>query len=117
MTASTSTEPKVALVILNWNGRDDVLNCVSTLPRLRYRNYEATVVDNASSDGSVEALHTRFPQQRILRMEKNLGFCGGNNRGIADAVARGAEYVLLLNNDTEMHPDLIGALVQVAGTD
>ncbi|MCK6556417.1 glycosyltransferase family 2 protein [Candidatus Binatia bacterium] len=109
--------PRVAVVILNWNGRDDILNCVSTLPRLTYPNYSATVVDNASADGSVEALRERFPRQRVLVMEKNLGFCGGNNRGIRDALANGADYVLLLNNDTEMHPELISELVRVAVTD
>lgn len=109
--------PKVAIVILNWNGRDDVLNCVSTLPRLTYPNYTATVVDNASVDGSVAALRERFPQQRVLVMEKNLGFCGGNNRGIQDALGYGAEYVLLLNNDTEMHPELVTELAGVARSD
>lgn len=109
--------PRVAVVILNWNGRDDLLNCVSTLPRLTYPNYVAIVVDNASADGSIEALRECFPQQRVLVMEKNLGFCGGNNRGIADALAHGADYVLLLNNDTEMHPELITELVRVAESD
>jgi len=109
--------PKVAIVILNWNGREDVLNCVSTLPRLVYPNYLATVVDNASTDGSVEALRQRFPQQRLLVMEKNLGFTGGNNRGIADALANGADFVLLLNNDTELHPRLLDELVGVAESD
>jgi GT2 family glycosyltransferase len=111
------SEPRVAIVILNWNGRDDVLNCVSTLPRLTYPNYTATVVDNGSADGSDEAMRERFPQQRVLVMEKNLGFCGGNNRGIEDALANGADYVLLLNNDTEMHPELVSELVRVAVTD
>ncbi len=109
--------PRVAIVILNWNGREDVLNCVSTLPRLTYENYVATVVDNASSDGSVEALRQRFPEQRVLALERNLGFTGGNNRGIADALAHAADYVLLLNNDTEMHPELVSELVRAAGTD
>jgi GT2 family glycosyltransferase len=113
----SETPPRVALVILNWNGRDDVLNCVASLPRLEYPNYTATVVDNASSDGSVDALRQRFPAQRVLVMEKNLGFTGGNNRGIADAVAAGADYVLLLNNDTEMHPRLVSELVRVAQSD
>jgi GT2 family glycosyltransferase len=116
-TIEHSTLPKVALVILNWNGRDDVLGCVASLPRLTYANYTATVVDNASADGSVEALRQRFPSQRVMVMEKNLGFCGGNNRGIADALEQGAEYVLLLNNDTEMHPALVDELVRVARSD
>jgi len=116
-TMRDSKWPCVGVVILNWNGRDDVLNCVSTLPRLDYPNYFATVVDNGSSDGSVAALRERFPQQRALVMEKNLGFCGGNNRGIADALEHGADYVLLLNNDTEMHPALLRELVEVAAKD
>lgn len=110
-------EPHVAIVILNWNGKDDVLRCLSTLPRIRYPNWSATVVDNASFDGSVEAIREQFPSQRVLVMEKNLGFCGGNNRGIADALARGADYVLLLNNDTELHPELLSELVRVAESD
>jgi hypothetical protein len=109
--------PRVGIVLLNWNGREDVLNCLSTLPRLRYDNWEATVIDNASTDGSVEAVRGCYPAQRVLVMERNLGFTGGNNRGIADALARGADYVLLLNNDTEMHPDLVTELVRVARTD
>ncbi|GBD25137.1 N-acetylglucosaminyl-diphospho-decaprenol L-rhamnosyltransferase [bacterium HR30] len=110
-------EPHVAIVILNWNGKDDVLRCLSTLTRIRYPNWSATVVDNASFDGSVEAIRQQFPSQRVLVMEKNLGFCGGNNRGIADALDRGADYVLLLNNDTELHPELVSELVRVAESD
>ncbi|GIW45855.1 MAG: glycosyl transferase [Candidatus Binatia bacterium] len=110
-------EPHVAVVILNWNGKEDVLRCLSTLPRIRYSNWSATVVDNASCDGSVEAIRERFPQQRVLVMERNLGFCGGNNRGIQDALRQGADYVLLLNNDTELHPDLLTELVRVAESD
>jgi GT2 family glycosyltransferase len=74
------------------------------------------VVDNASTDDSVAAIRAAYPEQRILVMEKNLGFCGGNNRGMQDAIQRGAKYVLLLNNDTEFHPDLIRELVEVAET-
>ncbi len=109
--------PHVAIVILTWNGKADVLRCLSTVPRIRYRNWSATVVDNASTDGTVEAIRNAYPQQKLLALDKNLGFCGGNNRGIADALARGADYVLLLNNDTELHPDLLDELVRVAAAD
>jgi GT2 family glycosyltransferase len=109
--------PHIAIVILTWNGKDDVLHCLSTLPRISYPNWSATVVDNASTDGTAEAIRAAYPEQRVLVMEKNLGFCGGNNRGIADALARGADYVLLLNNDTELHPDLLTELVEVARSD
>lgn len=109
--------PAVAVVILNWNGQADVLHCLSTLPRIRYPNWTATVVDNASTDDSVAAIRAAYPDQRVLVMEKNLGFCGGNNRGIEDAIKRGAQYVLLLNNDTELHSELLTELVTVAETD
>ena len=110
-------DPHVAVVILTWNGKADVLHCLSTLPRVCYSNWSVTVVDNASTDGTVEAIAAAFPEQRVLVMEKNLGFCGGNNRGIADALRRGADYVLLLNNDTELHPELLAELVRVARED
>jgi GT2 family glycosyltransferase len=106
--------PHVAIVILTWNGKEDVLHCLSTLPRIRYANWSATVIDNASTDGTAEAVRAAFPEQPLLVMEKNLGFCGGNNRGIQNALARGADYVLLLNNDTELHPELLTELVNVA---
>ncbi len=109
--------PHVAVLILNWNGKADILRCLSTLPRIQYPNWSATVIDNASTDGSVEAIRQQYPEQRILVMEKNLGFCGGNNRGMEDALRRGADYVLLLNNDTELHADLLAELVAVAETD
>ncbi len=112
-----SATPHVAIVILTWNGKEDILQCLPTLSRIRYPNWSATVVDNASADGTVQAIRAAHPSQRVLVMEKNLGFCGGNNRGIADAVARGADYVLLLNNDTELHPDLLDELVRVAVSD
>ena len=112
-----SATPHVAIVILTWNGKEDILQCLPTLSRIRYSNWSATVIDNGSADGTVEAVRAAHPQQRLLVMEKNLGFCGGNNRGIHDALARGADYVLLLNNDTELHPDLLDELVRVAETD
>lgn len=113
----SAAAPHVAIVVLTWNGKEDILHCLPTLSRIRYPNWSCTVVDNASSDETVEAIYAAHPQQRVLVMEKNLGFCGGNNRGIQDALARGADYVLLLNNDTELHPDLLDELVRVADSD
>jgi GT2 family glycosyltransferase len=114
---SAPSSPHVAVVVLTWNGKNDVLHCLSTVDRVRYPNWSLTVVDNASTDGTVEAIAAAHPGQRVLRMEKNLGFCGGNNRGIEDGLARGADYVLLLNNDIEFHPDLLTELVRVAQED
>jgi GT2 family glycosyltransferase len=110
-------EPQVAIVILNWDGKADILRCLPTLARLRYPNWSATVIDNGSVDGSAAAIRAAHPTQRVLVIDKNIGFCGGNNRGIRDALARGADYVLLLNNDTEIHPELVSELVRVARMD
>jgi GT2 family glycosyltransferase len=112
-----SVAPRVAVVIPTWNGREDILRCLSSLPRLRYPNWTAIVVDNASTDGTRDAISEHFPTQRVLVMERNLGFCGGNNRGIATALEEGADYILLLNSDTEVHPGLLDELVQVAASD
>ena len=111
------TPPRVGVVLLNWNGRDDLLRCLSTLLTLTYPNWEATVVDNGSTDGSVEALRRSFPEQRLLRLERNIGFAAGNNHGIADALERGADWVLLLNTDTEVQAGMVTELVRAAASD
>lgn len=109
--------PRVVLLILTWNRRDDVLRCVSSLSRLAYPNYLPVVIDNASSDDTVAALRARHPQLTILQNAKNLGYAGGNNVGIRWALAHGADYVLIINNDTEVTPDMISELVRVAESD
>jgi GT2 family glycosyltransferase len=75
------------------------------------------VVDNGSEDGSPEALRNDFPDATLIRNGKNLGFAAGNNVGIRAALEMGAEYVLILNNDTEVDPNLIGELVSVCEGD
>lgn len=100
---SLSHVPKVSIVVLNWNGLADTLACLESLKNLDYRNYGILVVDNASTDGSVEELQKRYgkdPQVEIVRNQVNLGFAEGNNVGIRRALARESDYVLLLNNDT-----------------
>jgi GT2 family glycosyltransferase len=109
--------PKVFLLILTWNRRDDVLRCVASLPRLTYPNLTPAVIDNASRDDTVAALRTRYPDLAILENRRNLGYAGGNNAGIRWALAQGADYVQLINSDTEVTPDLTGALVRVAESD
>lgn len=109
--------PKVVLLILTWNRRDDVVRCVSSLGRLRYPNYVPVVIDNASRDDTVAALRKRFPALTILVNETNRGYAGGNNVGIRWALASGAEYVLILNSDTEVTPNMVDVMVEVAETD
>ncbi len=102
----------VTVIILNWNGRELTLQCLRSLSALDYPDYDIVVVDNASSDGSARAVREAFPGVTVVENESNLGFSGGNNRGIELALDRGADYVLLLNNDTTLvHPGFLSLLV------
>lgn len=109
--------PKVVLLILNWNRRDDVLRCVASLARLTYPNCLPLVIDNASVDGTVAALRDAYPGLTIIQNAHNLGYAGGNNVGIRWALEHGADYVLIINNDTEVTPDMLTELVRVAESD
>ncbi|MBK6472921.1 MAG: glycosyltransferase family 2 protein [Betaproteobacteria bacterium] len=106
--------PLVYVVVLNWNGRADTLACLSSLERLQYPEFHTIVVDNGSQDGSQDAIRSTFPEVELIETGKNLGFAGGNNVGIRRAVARGTDYVLLLNNDTEVDPGMLDAFVRAA---
>ncbi len=109
--------PLVVVLILTWNRRDDVLRCVASLRHLTYPNYLPVVIDNASSDGSVAALRAAYPELTIIANERNRGYAGGNNIGLRWALARGADYVQIINSDTEVTPELVAELVRVAETD
>lgn len=104
----------VVTVVLNWNGRDDTLACLESLRRLDWSRHETIVVDNGSSDGSAEAIEARHPEATVIATERNLGFAEGNNVGLRAALEAGADYVLLLNNDTLVAPDLLAQLVSEA---
>ncbi|HEY2811559.1 MAG TPA: glycosyltransferase family 2 protein [Rhabdochlamydiaceae bacterium] len=109
---SNPSLPKIFIIILNWNGKQDTLACLESLNQLRYRNYHTILVDNGSTDGSVEVITERFPQVHCLPLAQNMGFSGGNNAGIEYALKLGADYVLLLNNDTVVAPDLLEAFLE-----
>ena len=93
-------EPKVYIVVLNWNGRDETLACLWSLRRIAYDNYRIILVDNGSTDGSPEEVARLFPEVLLIRNVKNVGFDEGNNIGIRAAIEKKADAVLLLNNDT-----------------
>jgi GT2 family glycosyltransferase len=92
-------------VVLNWNGGDDTLAALRSLDGI-----ETICVDNGSTDGSDLAVAARLPAVELLRAGANLGFAGGNNAGIRRALERGADWVLLLNNDATAEPGLAAAL-------
>ena len=106
--------PLVAVVVLSWNRRDDTLACLRSLARVEYPRLTTIVVDNASSDGTADAVASEFPQVVLVRNARNLGYAGGMNAGIRRAAELGAEHALLLNNDTEVDPEFVSPLVEEA---
>lgn len=107
----------VSIVLLNWNGAHDTIECLGSVGRLAYPCFEAIVVDNASSDDSVVRIRDSYPKVRIIRSRANLGFAAGNNLAIREALAAGSDYVWLLNNDTRVAPNTLDELVQAAERD
>ncbi|RMH58292.1 MAG: glycosyltransferase family 2 protein [Deinococcus-Thermus bacterium] len=106
--------PTVYIIILNWNGWKDTLACLFSLEDLDYPSYEIVVVDNGSTDNSVEEIRKAYPQITLLETGRNLGFAGGNNLGIRYALEKGANYIWLLNNDTVVAPNALTAMVEIA---
>jgi hypothetical protein len=100
---------KLVAVVLNWNGGDDTLGALESLDGV-----EAICVDNGSDDGSPDAVAATFPGVDLIRTGVNLGFSGGNNVGIRRALTRGADWVLLLNNDAVADRGLPAALAAAA---
>jgi GT2 family glycosyltransferase len=110
-------QPRVSIVILNWNSLEVTLDCLHSLLKVDYPNFEMVVVDNGSVDGSPAKLLEKVPEIRLIQNPTNLGFAGGCNVGMRDALHRGTDYILLLNNDTIVASDFLSQLVQVAESD
>jgi len=109
--------PHVTIIVLNWNGGQEALDCLASLRRVDYPRFEVIVVDNGSEDGSLQTIRKRFPEMTLIEAGTNLGFTGGNNLGIRHALERGSDYLLLLNHDTEVAPDFLTRLVETMETD
>ncbi|MFC1734995.1 glycosyltransferase family 2 protein [Candidatus Hydrogenedentota bacterium] len=109
--------PLVYIIVLNWNGLEHLEKCLGSVTAQTYRNVKALMVDNGSTDGSIEYACREFPDVELIANETNLGFCKGNNLGMEKAMADGADYIALLNNDTEVSPGWVEALVDCAETD
>lgn len=109
--------PLVYIILLNWNGYRDTVAAVESCCKLSYPNARILIVDNASSDGSENAFRQVLPACEVLQAGSNLGFAGGNNVGIRHALAQGADYVWLLNNDTVVAPDALSTLITIAEQD
>jgi GT2 family glycosyltransferase len=133
---------RVSVVILNWNGWVDTIECLDSLREVTYPNFDVIVVDNLSTDDSLDRLYSWArehgvrpltysltsrdlapePEEpassdrwlRLVRSDRNLGFCAGNNVGMELAMRLGSEHFIVLNNDTVCTPDFMGAMVDVA---
>lgn len=112
-------EARVAIVIPTWNQQDLTLDCLDSLAGIEYPQdrLNIIVVDNGSADGTVLLVGNRFPQATVLESGDNLGVAAANNAGIRQALAIGADFVLLLNNDTLVDPPAVRNLLHVLSED
>lgn len=106
-------EKKIFIILLNYKGVEDTLEAVKSLEEITYSNYEIVIVDNESPDDSFERLKSELgDKHHVIPSGKNGGFAYGNNIGIKYALDKGADYVLLINNDTTVEKDFLNHLVE-----
>jgi GT2 family glycosyltransferase len=110
-------KPNVSVVILNWNRKEMLLDCLRSIKELDYPIYEIIVVDNASTDGSVQAVHEKYPDVVLIENDKNYGAIGGKNIGLRQALQSDVEYVYMQDNDIVAAKDTLTKLVEVAEGD
>lgn len=111
------TLPVASIIVLNWNGKRFLENCIRSLLTQDYSSYEVLFVDNGSTDDSVEFVRKQFgndPKLRIIALGYNFGFSKGNNLGMKQALGK---YYIILNNDTEVEPNFVSELVNIADSD
>jgi GT2 family glycosyltransferase len=112
-----NSTPLLVSVILNTNRRDDTLECLAALQKSTYPRNRTIVLDNASTDGSVEAIRLAHPEVEVVDLDENLGYAGNNNVGIDRALREGADWVVLLNEDTVPDPECLRHMVAVGAAD
>lgn len=110
-------QPYVISVILNNNRREDTLSCIESLLNSTYSNHKVIVLDNRSTDGSIDAIRIAFPSVQIIDLLSNMGYAGNNNIGIKAAIAQKADWIFILNEDTILHPECINELVNFGESD
>jgi hypothetical protein len=104
--------PRVSIILLNYNRGEDTIECINSLLQCAYPHFHILVVDNASTDNSVEVLKQNFSDLEILQTGQNLGYTGGINFGLRHTRQAAPEYILVLNNDTLVTVDFLNRLVE-----
>lgn len=105
------TDPKICILVLNWNGAGDTIECVTSLKKVTYGNAVPVVIDNGSSDNSVALISEAHSDIRILELESNFLYGGGNNAGLKWAEDHDFDFVVFINNDTTVDPDFLEPLI------
>ena len=108
------TIPKVFVLVLSYNGVKWLTDCLPSVLAMDYPNFETVVIDNGSTDNTQTFLRENFPQVQVVTLQPNRGYAGGFDAGLEYAAQRGADYFLVMNNDTEIHPQALTALVETA---
>lgn len=106
--------PELSIIILNWNGRHFLDDCLSSIAKQSFRDFEVVLIDNGSVDGSAKYLREFFPWVQLLELPVNKGFAEGNNLGFEKC--RG-KYIVTLNNDTKLEPEFLAELVKKVESD
>ncbi len=102
---------RASVIVPNWNGKHLLKDCLESLQKQSFRDFEIILVDNNSTDDSVNYVTSKFPIVRIIKLEKNFGFAKAINEGVKKS---NAKYVVLLNNDTKADKDWLGNLIKTA---
>lgn len=106
------TYPLVCIVLINWNGEEDTVECILSLQKIDYPNYKIVVIDNGSKKDSITYIKKRVKDIKVIESKVNQGYSGGNNLGINFAKSINAEYILFLNNDTIVSNNFLSLLVE-----
>ncbi len=105
------SELSVTVIVLNWNGSELLKDCLNSLEKVEYDHFNILVVDNGSTDDSVEYVQNKYPEVELISLEKNHGYARGNNLGFDVAKNKNAEFVIFLNNDTIVDKNFIKLLL------